>query len=141
MESRRSLDLVSRDAAQNRVRGCEAWGEVGVVKTDIPNIADAVERFFEDATTRGLSEATIGKQNVLLRKRFLPWCKSRGLHALKQVGVDEVTQFRSTWTDSPISKYKKQERLKGFFHFASREAPVHDESRGGMHPARGVSIR
>jgi integrase/recombinase XerD len=99
------------------VRGWEASGEIGVVKPEIPDIPDAVERFFEDAKSRGLSEATIGKQNVLLRKRFLPWCKTRGFYSLKQIGVDEITQFRSTWTDSPISKYKKQERLKGFFHF------------------------
>jgi len=108
---------VSWEAAQDRVRSWEASGEVGVVKTDIPNISAAVERFFDDAKTRGLAEATIGKQNVLLRKQFLPWCKTRGFHSLKQISVDEITQFRSTWTDSPISKYKKQERLKGFFHF------------------------
>jgi integrase/recombinase XerD len=54
---------------------------------------------------------------VLLRKQFLPWCRTRGFRSLKQLGVDEVTQFRTTWADSPISKYKKQERLKGFFHF------------------------
>jgi integrase/recombinase XerD len=114
---RRSLDLVSWEAAQDRVRGWEASGEIGVVKTEIPNIPAAVERFFEDIKSRGLSEATIGKQNVLLRKQFLPWCKTRGFYSLKQINVDEITQFRGTWTDSPISKYKKQERLKGFFHF------------------------
>jgi len=114
---RRSLDLVSWEAAQDRVRGWEASGEIGVIKTDIPDVPAAVERFFEDATSRGLAEATIGKQNVLLRKQFLPWCKTRGFHSLKQIGVDEITQFRVSWTDSPISKYKKQERLKGFFHF------------------------
>lgn len=114
---RRSLDLVSWEAAQERVRGWEASGEIGVIKTDVPGVAIAVDRFFEDLTSRGLSDATIGKQRVLLRKQFLPWCKTRGFHALKQIGVDEVTQFRATWADSPISKHKKQERLKGFFHF------------------------
>jgi hypothetical protein len=63
---RRSLDLTSWEAAQDRVRGWEASGEIGVVKTEIPNIPDAVERFFDDIKSRGLSEATIGKQNVLL---------------------------------------------------------------------------
>ena len=114
---RRSLDLISWQAAQDLVRGWEASGEVGVVRAEIPAISEAVDRFFEDATARGLSEATIGKQTVLLRKQFLPWCKSRGFHSLKQINVDEITQFRTTWTDSPITKYKKQERLKGFFHF------------------------
>jgi hypothetical protein len=79
---RRSLDLVSWEAAQDRVRGWEASGEIGVIKTDVPDIAAAVERFFEDIKSRGLSEATIGKQNVLLRKQLLPWCKSRGFYSL-----------------------------------------------------------
>jgi hypothetical protein len=30
----------------------------------IPSIADPVERFFDDIKARGLSEATIGKQNA-----------------------------------------------------------------------------
>ncbi len=99
------------------MRGWEASGEVGVVKAHAPDIAAAVNRFFDDLRSRGLSEATLGKQTVLLQKQFLPWCKTRGFHALKQLGVDEVTQFRATWADSPITKSKKQERLKGFFHF------------------------
>jgi integrase/recombinase XerD len=114
---RRSLDLTSWQAAQDLVRGWEASGEVGVVQAEIPEIPDAVERYFDDIKARGLSQATVGKQNVLLRKQFVPWCKSRGFRYLKQVGVDEITQFRTTWADAPISKYKKQERLKGFFHF------------------------
>jgi len=114
---RRSLDLVSWEAAQDRVRGWEASGHVGVIKTVIPDIDEAVDRFFDDIKARGLSDATIGKQTVLLRKQLLPWCRTRGFRSLKQLGVDELTQFRTTWADSPISKYKKQERLKGFFHF------------------------
>jgi len=114
---RRSLDLTSSQAAQDLARGWEASGEVGVTRTETPSIAAAVERFFEDMTARGLSDVTIGKQNVLLRKQFLPWCRTRGFHLLKQVAVDEITQFRATWTDAPITKYKKQERLKGFFHY------------------------
>jgi hypothetical protein len=114
---RRSLDLVSWQAAQDRVRGWEASGEVGLIRADIPNINEAIERFFEDAQARGLAEATIGKLNVLLRKQLLPWCRGKGYLSLKQLTVDELTQFRATWADSPISKYKKQERLKSFFHF------------------------
>jgi hypothetical protein len=114
---RRSLDLVSWEAAQDRVRGWEASGEVGVIKAAVPTISEAIARFFEDAEARGLAEATIGKLNVLLRKQLLPWCRSKGYLSLKQLTVDELTQFRATWPDSAISKYKKQERLKSFFHF------------------------
>ncbi len=114
---RRSLDVTSWQAAQDLVRGWEASGEVGVVQAEIPEIPDAVERYFDDIKARELSQATVGKQNVLLRKQLVPWCKGRGFRYLKQISVDEITQFRTTWADAPISKYKKQERLKGFFNF------------------------
>lgn len=66
----------------------------------------------------------------------MPWCRSRGFRYLKQIGVDEITQFRTTWADGPLSKSKKQERLKGFFHFCvvrewTRTNPVH-----GMKPVK-----
>ena len=88
-----------------------------MIKGAVPTISEAIERFFEDAEARGLAEATSGKLNLLLRKRLLPWCRSKGYLSLKQLTVDELTQFRATWPDSPISKYKKQERLKSFLHF------------------------
>jgi hypothetical protein len=55
---RRSLDLTSWQAAQDLVRGWEASGEVGVTQAEIPEIPDAVERFFDDMKARGLSQAT-----------------------------------------------------------------------------------
>jgi hypothetical protein len=50
---RRSLDLTSWQAAQDLVRGWETSGEVGVINAEIPGIADAVERFFDDIKARG----------------------------------------------------------------------------------------
>jgi integrase/recombinase XerD len=133
---RRSLDLVSWEAAQDLVRGWEASGEVGVVKAVVPSIDEAIERFFDDVKARGLSEATIGKQNVLLRKQFLPWCHTRGFRSLKQLGVDELTQFRATWADSPISKYKKQERLKGFLHFCVARERIRTNPVAAIKPVK-----
>jgi hypothetical protein len=75
---RRSLNLRSWQAARDLVRGWEASGEIGVRRVEIPNINDAVERFFEDIAARGLSDATVGKQDVLLRKQFAPWCGVSG---------------------------------------------------------------
>jgi integrase/recombinase XerD len=133
---RRSLDLVSWEAAQDRVRGWEASGEVGVVKSTIPSISEAVDRFFQDAKARGLAEATIGKLTVLLRKQLLHWCRSKGYVSLKQLTVDQLTQFRATWPDSPISKYKKQERLKGFFHFCVAREWVRTNPVLGIKPVK-----
>lgn len=114
---RKALNLTSWEAAADVVRGWDASGEIGVVKPDVPAIADAISRFFEDATARGLKPATIGKYKVLLEKQLLPWCRSKGYTRLRQLGVDELTRFRATWPDAPLSMQKKQERLAAFFHF------------------------
>jgi integrase len=133
---RRSLDLISWQAAQDRVRGWEASGEVGVIRADVPVISEAVERFFDDAKASGLAESTIGKLGVLLRKQLLPWCRGKGYLSLKQLTVDELTQFRTTWADGPISKYKKQERLKSFFHFCVAREWVRTNPVMGIKPVK-----
>jgi integrase/recombinase XerD len=114
---RKSLNLTSWEAASDLVRGWEASGEIGVVKPQVPSVAEAISRFFEDAAARGLKLATISKYRVLLEKQMLPWCRAQGYTRLKQLGVDELTRFRATWPDSPLSMRKKQERLAAFFHF------------------------
>jgi integrase/recombinase XerD len=133
---RRSLDLVSWQAAQDRVRGWEASGEVGIIRADIPSISEAVERFFDDAKARGLAESTIGKLGVLLRSQLLPWCREKGYLSLKQLTVDELTRFRATWADSQISKYKKQERLKSFFHFCGAREWIRTNPVMGIKPVK-----
>jgi len=75
---RRSLNLTSWQAGRDLVRAWEASGEIGVRRVEIPSLNDAIERFFEDIAARGLSDATVGKQDVLLRKQFAPWCRGRG---------------------------------------------------------------
>lgn len=117
---KKSLDLRSWEAASDLVRAWESSGEIGVVKPEAPTVKEAVSRFFEDAETRGLKPATISKYKVLLEKQLLPWCRSKGFSRLKQLTVDELTRFRSSWPDAPLSMRKKQERMAAFFHFCKQ---------------------
>ena len=71
-----------------------------------------------------------------MQKQLLPWCRSKGYLSLKQLTVDELTQFRATWSDSPISKYKKQERLKSFFHFCVAREWVRSNPVLGIKPVK-----
>jgi hypothetical protein len=48
------------------IRGWEASGLIGVVKADIPTVAEAVTKFFAEATARQLSKSTISKQKNVL---------------------------------------------------------------------------
>src|SRR5205085_7099358 len=75
---RRSLDLRSWQAASDLVRGWEASGTVGVVKPDVPTVKEALDKFFQDAAARGLTEATIKKQKNILENRLLPWAEKHG---------------------------------------------------------------
>jgi hypothetical protein len=81
-----------------------------VVLSAIRAIPDAVERFFEDLKSRDLFEATIDKQNVLLRKRFLPWCKTRGFHSLRQIRDERERPQPSGMGDEPLSPHRRPER-------------------------------
>ena len=115
---RRALDLRSWSAATDLVRDREAAGEIGVVKKpDIPPIAEAVERFFDDLAAQKLSQETIRKYENLLRKRLLPWCECKGFRYLKQLTVEEVRQFRASWADGALYASKNLERLRAFFRF------------------------
>jgi integrase len=130
---RRALNLRSWSAATDLVRDWEAAGEIGVVKKpDIPTIAEAIDKFFADLRAQRLSGETIRKYDNLVNKRFLAWCGSKGFRYLKQLGVEEMRQFRAGWTDSALYATKNPERLRAFFRFC-----MHDEwiSRN---PARSV---
>jgi integrase/recombinase XerD len=114
---RKSLDLTSWQAASELVTKWTDSGQVGVVRLEIPSIRDAIAKFFEDATARGLQESSLQKLRRVLEHRLQPWCDDRGYRHLKQLDVDALRQFRATWPDAPISAAKNLERLRSFFRF------------------------
>lgn len=61
---------------------------------DLPSIAAAIDKFFDDAKARELSPDTIEKYTLLLRKRLLAWCLRHGLEYVPDLTVDRLTQFR-----------------------------------------------
>ena len=130
---RRGLNLRSWSAGTDLVRDREAAGEIGVVKcVEVPNIAEAVDKFLVDAKAQHLSGETIRKYDTLLKKRFLPWCQEKGYRYLKQLGVEVLRQFRATWSDSPNYATKNLERLRSFFRFCQQADWV------SKNPARAV---
>lgn len=137
---KKSLNLTSWEAASELITAWTASGAIGVQRADVPGIVGAVEKFFEDARARGLADATLGKLTVLLKKRLLPWCERKGYRRLPQLTVDALTQFRATWSDSPISKYKKQERLNAFFKFCSRRHWITENPVEGLTRVKVVHV-
>jgi integrase len=115
---RRALDLTSWEAASDLIRGWEASGQIGIVKPEVPTIKEAVSKFLHDLEHgQRRTAATLSKHRNLLEKRLLPWCDDRGYRLLKQFDVTAVREFRSEWSDSPITAQKNLERLRAFFWF------------------------
>jgi integrase/recombinase XerD len=130
---RKALDLRSWSAATDLVRDWEAAGEIGVVKKpDVPTITEAVGLFLQDLRAQHLSAETIRKYENLLNRRLLKWCESKGYRYLKQLGVEQLRQFRATWSDSANYATKNLERLRAFFRFC-----MHDDWIA-KNPARAV---
>ena len=115
--SARHLDQTSWEAASEVVTAWTASGSIGLIRTDIPSISEAATKFFEDAKGRQLHSESIKKLTNVVEKRLLPWCKKMGFRHLKQLDVDALRQFRSTWLDGPLTAYKNLERLRSFLNF------------------------
>lgn len=97
------------------------WEEAASPKKIEPVIIDAaVEAYLADAKARELREATLYKLEIIFRKQFLAWAKDKGLRFLKEIDLLMLRDYRASWTDGPLAKKKKQERIIGFFWFCVR---------------------
>lgn len=88
--------------------------------------------FIQDLRGQQLSGETIRKYENLLARRLKPWCEGRGFRYLKQIAVDEMRQFRATWTDGSAYAAKNLERLRSFFRFCMQDDWL------PKNPARGL---
>jgi site-specific recombinase XerD len=93
----------------------EATGLVAT-KTAV-TIEKALEDFLTDVEkNRKVIPSTMRKYNLLSRT-IREFCQTRGYIFLSQLGAEQMTQFRNTWTFGARSHVKQLERLKSFFKF------------------------
>jgi hypothetical protein len=81
-------------AAQERVRGWEASGQVGVIRNEIPTIKEAVEKHIADAEARNLQPESVKKIKDVIERRLLDYCSNQGYRSLRQLDVDAVRERR-----------------------------------------------
>jgi integrase/recombinase XerD len=87
---------------------------------DPVTVIQAVADYIDDARARELSDATLYKLELFLRKQFLAWAKSEGYKHLREIDLRAMQAFRTSWKDGALAKKKKQERMTGFFWFCIR---------------------
>ena len=73
----------------------------------------------------------------MLSGRLLHWCAARGLQELRQLGVEEIREFRRGWPDGPNYATKDLERLRTFFHFCEVANWVDRNPARAVKPPKG----
>lgn len=80
-------------------------------------LRDAVENFLGDARSRGLKPPSLAKLANLCRRQLLGWAERESLTYLDELTTASLTAFRTEWSDGPLARKKKHERLIGFLKF------------------------
>lgn len=116
---RRSLDIASWQAASERVHEWEAAGGIGAIRPEIPSIAEAIEKYISDAEGRGLNPESVKKVRDVIVRRFKSFCDDRGYRQLRQLGVDQIRDFRNILVHdyAATSARIRLEYVRAFFRF------------------------
>jgi site-specific recombinase XerD len=112
--------LKSRDwtKALDILREIEATGQRPAPPTRSQvTVEEWRDQFIKNARTENVSEETIRKYTLLF-KQLLAFTQDRGIRFPGRLDLESLQEFRNTWRDAPLSKSKKQERLRSIFRFA-----------------------
>lgn len=139
---RESLNLTVWGAAQERVRGWEASGQVGVVKNEAPTIKEAVAKHVADAEARNLKPESIKKIRDVLERRFLSYCAAQGYRMLRQMDTDAIREFRNEFIKdySANSARKRLEYVRAFFRFCHQSGWIAANPAAVIKPPRADQL-
>jgi Phage integrase, N-terminal SAM-like domain len=85
--------------------------------TPKPTIADWRDKFLNDSQARNLSQETIRKYKLRF-SQLEQFSRLKEIVTADKIQLDDLTEFRATWKDGPLSSLKKLERLRSVYRFA-----------------------
>ena len=97
-------------------------------KVEPITVAEAVDQFLADSETRDCGKETLHKLCFIFKNdrlkidrelspSLLAWAREHGIKTLRQIDLKFLREWRNQWVDEPLSKQKKQERVRSFFRF------------------------
>lgn len=95
-------------------------GEAPPRASEVLTVQNAVKRFLASKRNENLADSTLDKLTTIFEKQFLGWATSAGFTHIVEITTADLEGFRDTWSDGPLAKKKKQERLIGFFYYCLR---------------------
>lgn len=132
-----SLKTRSWDKAEAEKKRRENSDDPTAPKETPISVADAVEQFLTGSSDRGCGEETLHKlkntfKNDLpkierkMSPSLLHFATNKGVKTLRQIDL----KFLREWADEPLSKSKKQERVRSFFRFCVASKWITDNPAG-----------
>jgi integrase/recombinase XerD len=116
---REALKLRDWNRAQELVRKWDVEGQQPKRKS-AATIKEWSQAFMQDAESpsgRNLTDETLRKYRHLFNQ-LEAFADEKGIRFVEDIGLDDLTAFRSTWSDGPLSSSKKLERLRSVYRFA-----------------------
>jgi integrase len=102
---------------QNAQRSAREMEAIGITESTSPvTVEEAYKKFIAAHTANNLRKSTLRKHDLISRQ-LTSFCEDRGYIFLRQLGVDQVRDFRNTWKLNSLSASKTLERLRSFFKF------------------------
>jgi site-specific recombinase XerD len=94
-------------------------GEAVAAEATGQTVSEAVRLFLDDKQQQGISDNWERKLKRELNG-LRDWCSGKGIVVLTELRLQHLEEFRSQWTGAPVTRRKRQERLRAFFLYCLR---------------------
>ncbi len=90
------------------------------------SLADAISDYLSDKKEQNIGSEWLEKLTYDLQGVLLPWCDVRNIRQLSELDNESLKEFRKDLTGNPLTRSKKQERLRSFFLYCQRHGWIRE---------------
>jgi len=116
---RRRIPAKTRSWEQAERQARQMTGEATAADFGGQTVRQAVKLFLEDKAQQALSKNWEGKLKREMRS-LDEWSTRKGLVLLSELSLQRLEQFRTEWKGAPVTRRKRQERLRSFFLYCHK---------------------
>jgi integrase/recombinase XerD len=132
---RRRIPAQTRSWEQAERKARQLAGEATAADANGQTVREAVKLFLEDKKQQALSPNWEYKLKRELQS-LDDWCIRKGLVLLSELKLQHLEQYRKEWTGAPITRRKRQERLRSFFLYCVRHKWTPDNLASLLSPIK-----
>ena len=102
---------------------------------------EAVEKYIADGVARNLNAESVKKMRDAVERLFLGFCVKSGYRLLKQLGVDEIREFRNSLVKkyAASSAQTRLEYVRGFLRFCQNSGWISANPVAAVKPPKSNS--